>query len=591
MDRQTKKELEQTVFSYPSLVALLEAKSAERKKVLKNLYEIAADFSPRVINSFSRLVDLGIKQLYDGINISFEHKLEIKKLVANNNVVLVPNHQSHADYVALNYIFYRLYKFPLYVAGGINLNVFPIGKLFRKSGCFFIRRSFASDTYKQTLEGYLYYLLKKGKPIEFFFEGGRSRTGKLLSPKYGLYQMLLKAHEQIPSLERKPLLFLPVSIVHEYVPEQKTLSSEMDGSKKKKESFAQMWKLFKLFTKEFGSVHIRFGRPVPVRSSVEVKKITHQLAFDCYNTVSKNMTITPSSLLALIMLDEPIGAIKWDDILSKAQHIISYCQHNMIPMTESLKPERLIETLEHSIDLFIANKKINVIGRTRFGHVFYSIKEECRKEILYFKNSILHHFYLPWIINLGWVNIFNGTIVTYQDLKEFIKVQSNQLRHEFSLPTLVSSVRMTLNLLSRAMNRKVLSLRECIYLTPKELYDIAVCLGTFSRGCSYIFEGYYLAAQTVRSLSQRQKLEFDMEDFRKCHRDTFDFELNHGRLIKYLESNSIPLMRNSLKYLTDEGFIEFRQGTYHILQQEKLDQLVGKYAKDLADQLTFNLRV
>ena len=100
----------------------------------------------------------------------------------NHNIIFVPNHQSHADYLALNYAFHKDYTdIPVHIAGGINLNIFPIGTMFRKSGCFFIRRSFTNDlNYKNTFEAYLYYLLKQGFPIEFFFEGGRSRTGKLL---------------------------------------------------------------------------------------------------------------------------------------------------------------------------------------------------------------------------------------------------------------------------------------------------------------------------------------------------------------------------------------------------------------------------
>ena len=128
----------------------------------------------------------------------------MRELMSKGSVVLVPNHQSHADYVEINYKFYKKYNRPLYVAGGDNLNIFPIGKIFRGGGCFFIRRSFQSDIiYKLTMEAYLYALLKQKQPIEFFFEGGRTRSGKLRPPKFGLYSMLLEAHSHLPEVIRE----------------------------------------------------------------------------------------------------------------------------------------------------------------------------------------------------------------------------------------------------------------------------------------------------------------------------------------------------------------------------------------------------
>jgi glycerol-3-phosphate O-acyltransferase len=231
--------MQKIVLSYPKLADRIESREdalKEREKTLKNLASIRAEFSPAAIKSFQKLLDTALNKVYDSINFD-DSLVDLKELMKDNCIVLVPNHQSHADYLAINYAFYNNYKTPLYVAGGDNLNIFPIGPLFRKSGCFFIRRSFASDiNYKLTLEGYLYYLLKMGRPVEFFFEGGRSRTGKLLAPRYGLYNMLLDAHRQVAAETGKKLIFVPVSIAHEYVPEQKTLAQELGGAKKKKKA-------------------------------------------------------------------------------------------------------------------------------------------------------------------------------------------------------------------------------------------------------------------------------------------------------------------------------------------------------------------
>ena len=164
---------QETILSYSKLKERIESKSnagEELKKVSKNIEEIKDNVSLIYLKYIKKFLDKIIYWLYDDI-IFDDSLVDLKELLKNHLVVLVPNHQSHADYVAINYMFYKKYKVPVYSAGGKNLNLPLLGFLFRKVGCFFIRRSFASDiTYKLTLEAYLYHLLKNGKVIEFFLK-------------------------------------------------------------------------------------------------------------------------------------------------------------------------------------------------------------------------------------------------------------------------------------------------------------------------------------------------------------------------------------------------------------------------------------
>lgn len=592
MDKKTMERMEEIVFSYPKISDRISKKPDDRKAILKNLYEIAADFSPRTMGPFIKILGTAISKLYDSIKFNSDEKIDFVKLVKENNVVLVPNHQSHFDYVAINYIVYKMFGFPLYVAGGVNLNVFPIGKLFRKSGCFFIRRTFARDIlYKLSFEAYLYYLLRENKPIEFFFEGGRSRTGRLMSPRFGLYQMLLETHSLIPEEIRKPLKFIPVSIVHEHVVEQKTMANELEeGTKKKKESFWQIIKGVQIFIKQLGSVHIRLGIPVESKPASTIKEIAQNLAFECFRTVSKNMVITPSSMITLIMLDEPAGAMKWDEIMARTKKIIEFCQKFSIPFTDSLKPENQEEAMLHAIDLLIANKKINVFGRTRYGQVFYSIKEECRIEILYAKNTIIHHFLQPWIINLAWLKIFKGQIETFDQLRNFLINQRNQFKYEFYLPSIDEFLERCLKILSDATGKNINSFDQNMEFSHKDLYNIATEIGIFSRGCSYLYEGYYVATQAIKSLAEQEKMEFNTEEFANEFMDIFKTELAHRKIVKYLESRSITIRKNCLKYFEHEGIIENDVGKYKIINMDKLEKLSNYYASILADQLMFRMR-
>lgn len=583
---------EEIVLSFPKLKSRIEVRPGDKAKALKNLKEIRADFSEKYIKSFEKFLDTTLGQLYDGINLN-PNNVDLEDLVNKNCVVLVPNHQSHADYMAINYVVYKNYKFPLYVAGGKNLDIFPIGKLFRKSGCFFIRRSFHNDIlYKLTLEAYLYYLLKEQKPIEFFFEGGRSRTGRLLPPRYGLYQMLIEAHELLK--EENPdlgLVFVPVSIVHEYVPEQKSLAKELKGKKKSKESTGQLFGLVKLFSYQFGNVHINLGNPIKVeKSELELKKRTQSLAFDCFREVGKNMAVTPTSLLALTLLDEPMGALKWDDILSKARGVLNYCQKFNVPFTESLKEEKLEKTLGRAIDILIGNKKVDVIGTGEKGHIFYSIKDECRLELLYFKNTILHHFLVPAFINSAWVKLFQGEVTTFSELMNSFIDQREQMKHEFYLPTVKQMFFLALDIISDAVGRKINTLEECMDFSHKDLYNVLQNIGHFSRSLNFISEAYYTSAETIKKLDEQNTAGFSMELYLKTTHDVFEHEKSLARHVKYPESYSEPMMRSALKYFTQLSVLEFESGKYKVVDLVKLNQHLERLEKSLLDKLIFNIR-
>lgn len=580
---------EKIVLSYSKLKDRIRSES-DQKKVLKNLEEIRAEYSETYIKSFSKFLDGTLSKLYDGLHFD-TGDLDFKQLTKEKCVVLVPNHQSHADYVAINYLVYKKFGIPLYVAGGNNLNIFPIGKLFRKSGCFFIRRSFANDIlYKLTLEGYLYYLLKQGRPIEFFFEGGRSRTGRLLSPRYGLYQMLLEtyAHLKTEGFE-KELVFLPVSVAHEYVPEQKSLVRELKGGKKKAESTGQLFSLFKLFSYQFGNVNIKCGRPLaPDPTIIEPKRRVQSLAFDCFREVGKNMMVTPTSLLALVLLDEPAGALRWEDILAKAKGIRDYCEVFDIPVTHSLEEEQIVQTLERAIDILIGNKKVDVIGKGSQGHTFYSINQESRAELLYFKNTILHHFLVPGIMNTAWINLFKGRLNSVEDLKRLFLDQRDMLKHEFYLPTVKDMFNQAANIISKSIGREISSVEDLMDFTHRELYLIAAKIHYFARAFNFIIETYYVTAVALRDLFADNPKGFKMDAVIKKAKEVFENEKALGRHIKYPESFSVATIRSSVKYFSHLGHLENFEGLLRIADMEGFEKEISKYARLLNDTFSFD---
>ncbi len=584
--------VEKVVLSYCKIQDRLKKYPEDKEKILSALKEIKAEFDPKMINKFIKVLDLALKKFYDGINLEDEY-VDIRSKLKSSSLVLVPNHQSHADYVAVNYMFYKTYKSPLYVAGGDNLNIFPIGPLFRKCACFFIRRSFQGDViYRLTFEAYLFYLLKTGKPIEFFFEGGRTRSGKLLSPKFGLFTMLMEAHRNIPSEQRRPLEFLPVSIIHQYVPEQKTLTKELEGAKKKKESMRQLFKLVYLFSKQFGEVYIRFGHVVPANKFIKDDKVTkktvQQCAFECFREVGRNMSISPSALLSMILLDEPVGALKWGDILFKGQEIISFCKRYNVPFTSSLESDRYEKTMKRAMDILLINGKVEVIGEKRKGGVFYSVGIESRKELLFFKNTILHHFIVPWIVNCTWISVFNGKIKQMSELKAYLIAQKNQLKYEFYLPTTKELFTMALALISDAVGRKIDTLEDALNVSHEDLYNIGRKVGPFARSLSYIFEGHYIALNAIAHLSE-QREEFSYNDIYEECKELHQQELQYGKIVKYVESCSKPLLKTALQYFVHMEILDLQGGTYCNVDWDLLEEFRKKYERELIDHLSFKM--
>jgi glycerol-3-phosphate O-acyltransferase len=291
----------------------------------------------------------------------------------------------------------------------------------------------------------------------------------------------------------------------------------------------------------------------------------------------------------MILLDEPNGAIKWDEIRNKAKQIIQYCQTFKVPITDSILPLNLDKSLERSMDILIGNKKVEVIGNPTGQHVFYSIKEDSRKEILYFKNTILHHFLSPWIVHMALTNIFNGHIKTVEDLKKIFISQRKQLLHEFYLPTVKEFFNQALEIVSDAINREIKTLDECVELTHKELYLVLAKVGIFARSCNYLIEAYFISGVTLLDLTRDYESGFKLDTYLKRNKEMFEAEKKLKRFIKYSESYSVPLSKSSLTYYVYTKMVENRNGIYVLSDKEKLLPIINKMEQDLSSQLIVNL--
>ncbi|MFS8137415.1 MAG: glycerol-3-phosphate 1-O-acyltransferase PlsB, partial [Thermomonas sp.] len=199
-------------------------------------YEIAADYSHPVVRSASYLLTPVWNRIYRGVLV--HHLDEFKQEAPGHEVVYVPTHRSHMDYLLLSYLLYTRGIVPPHIFAGINLNLPVVGTLLRKGGAFFARRSFKGNAlYSAVFREYMAQLVAGGYSIEYFIEGGRSRTGRLLQPKGGSLAMTVRAYLRQPT---RPVLFQPVYIGYEKLMEGSSYQDELTGKAKAKESIWQL---------------------------------------------------------------------------------------------------------------------------------------------------------------------------------------------------------------------------------------------------------------------------------------------------------------------------------------------------------------
>ncbi|SEI57800.1 glycerol-3-phosphate O-acyltransferase [Allopseudospirillum japonicum] len=250
------------ILTYPPLQAdlALHASTPElvQKKLQHYFTEIRAALSWPWIRRFETSLTWLWQTAYQGIEI--QGAQDLPSLAASHTLVYVPCHRSHIDYLLLSYVLFHQGLAVPYVAAGVNLNIPLLGPLLRRGGAFFMRRSFRQQgTYPQVFAAYLTSLLARGQPIEFFIEGGRSRNGRLLTPRLGLVSMCVRAALLKP---KRPLAFIPVYIGYESVFELPAYLQQLQGLPKRKESLPHLLASVMRLRPPLGQVQVSFGQPL-----------------------------------------------------------------------------------------------------------------------------------------------------------------------------------------------------------------------------------------------------------------------------------------------------------------------------------------
>ena len=369
--------------------------------------EIAANYSHSFIRFMESALSRLWNRLYDGVE--FGHVETLEKAAEGNEIVYVPCHRSHMDYLLLSYIIYvNGFAIP-HIAAGINLNLPIVGRFLRQGGAFFIRRSFRGNAlYTVVFMKYMAAIMARGHSIEYFIEGGRSRTGRLLQPKTGMLSMTVRSFLRDPA---RPVVFLPVYFGYERIVEGTTYISELSGKPKEKESVFGLLRTFRKLRERFGKVHVNLGAPIPLAQVLDryqpdwrnqkfedetrlpwVSHAVDDLATTVMRNINSAAAITPIGLLAMTLLATPRQALPESDLVRQID--LYRALHRSFPYSDRV-------TLTEMSGTDVIAYGISMKAVTRQSHKLGDIvrmSDESAVLATYYRNNILHLFAMPSLV-------------------------------------------------------------------------------------------------------------------------------------------------------------------------------------------------
>ena len=369
--------------------------------------EIASDYAYTAVRFLEVVLSWFWNKIYDGIRVN--HLEPLQDAVHGYEVIYVPCHRSHIDYLLLSYLLFRNGLTPPHIAAGINLNMPVVGSLLRRGGAFFMRRSFKGNPlYTSVFNEYLHTLFSRGFPVEYFVEGGRSRTGRMLQPKTGMLAITLRSYLRS---SRLPILFVPVYIGYERVLEGRTYLGELRGAAKKKESIFDIFKVIGALKQRFGQVWVNFGEPLKLNEFLEqhqpgwrqqdlapnfrpdwLNETTNKLSERIAQRLNEAAAVNPVNLVALAMLSTSRQALdrrslaRILDLYQNLLRAVPYSPHTTLPDGNG---EALISYV----------KELGLLAEQKdaLGNILY-LDEQNAVLMTYYRNNVMHIFALPALL-------------------------------------------------------------------------------------------------------------------------------------------------------------------------------------------------
>ncbi|MCE2572384.1 glycerol-3-phosphate 1-O-acyltransferase PlsB [Motilimonas eburnea] len=384
------------------------------QKATHYLNEIASDFSYPMVRFGDKVLTWIWHRIYQGIVVN--NAETVRNLAQKGHeIVFLPCHRSHMDYLLLSSVIYQQGMTPPHIAAGVNLNFFPAGPIFRRGGAFFIRRTFKGNPlYASVFKAYLSYLFSKGYSLEFFTEGGRSRTGRLLPAKTGMLGMTIEAMQQSPN---RPIALIPVCLGYDHVMEVATYVKELQGQKKQKESFLQVLSITKKLG-NFGQGFVNFGEPIllnqfldqsqpqwreqdDLTQSADFSQTINQLGRAVMTGINNAAAVNALPLCSLVLLASKRHTLSKEQLVTQVSAYLSLL--SQVPFSaqvslpiDSAAGDDIMDEVHALLDSALNLNKFRIY-QDSLGDII-SIADDQSMLLTFYRNNIIHLFALPALI-------------------------------------------------------------------------------------------------------------------------------------------------------------------------------------------------
>jgi glycerol-3-phosphate O-acyltransferase len=386
-------------------------KGVSRRTVLLEARRYANEIAANYSHAFVSLMAIALaklwNRLYDGVE--FAHAEALTQVAQGNEIIYVPCHRSHMDYLLLSYAIYQQgYAVP-HIAAGLNLNLPVVGRFLRKGGAFFLRRSLrGSGLYTVVFMKYLAAIMARGHSIEYFIEGGRSRTGRLRPPMTGMLAMTVRSYLREP---KRPLVFVPVYFGYERIVEGATYVGELSGLPKEKESVFGLLRTAGKLRERFGRVHVNLGEPIHLDRMLEryqpdwraqefddqnrgpwVGSLVDELAVTIMRHINAAAAVTPINLLAMALLATPRQAMLETDLTSQIEVMLAVLKSVPYSDRVTLTGQAASQIIDYGLTLRVIMRESQ-----RAGDI---VRMSAEHAVLatYYRNNVLHLFAIPSLI-------------------------------------------------------------------------------------------------------------------------------------------------------------------------------------------------
>ncbi|WP_068829345.1 glycerol-3-phosphate 1-O-acyltransferase PlsB [Pseudomonas sp. BMS12] len=576
---------------HDSLVRQAIAEEAEREgislqkaeaKALHYGNEIASDYTYTAIRFLEVVLSWFWNKLYEGIQVN--HLEAVRDLAHDHEIIYVPCHRSHIDYLLLSYLLFRNGLTPPHIAAGINLNMPVVGSLLRRGGAFFMRRTFRGNPlYTAVFNEYLHTLFSKGFPVEYFVEGGRSRTGRTLQPKTGMLAITLRSFLRS---NRLPIAFVPVYIGYERVLEGRTYLGELRGAAKKKESIFDIFKVIGAIRKQrFGSVRVNFGEAIKLADFLDheqpgwrtqdhgeqfrpdwLNATTNRLGEKVAQHLNEAAAINPVNLVALALLstsklalDEQALARVLDLYLALLRQV-PYSPHATLPDGNGLDLIRYVQ----SMDLLAEQKDA-------LGKILY-LDEQNAVLMTYYRNNVLHVFALPALLAsffLSSSRMSREQILRYSHaLYPYLQ---SELFIRYSVEELEGAIDQWLNAF---VEQGLLRREDDMFIRPAPSSRQYVLLSLLARAIVQTLQRFYMATALLLNAGQYALSAEELENL--CVVMAQRLSILHG--LNAPEFFDKSLFRHFIQSLLDQGVLR-QNGEGKLSHHPQLAGLVEGAAK------------